>query len=80
MSGQTLPPVDELLWSWPTVCKAARTDWARSFALSIAKHSKRRGWRPSPKQYALMTRMVAEVYRRRGEFDGDDFPLIEDAD
>ncbi|SNR24159.1 hypothetical protein EYF88_01735 [Paracoccus sediminis] len=79
MNTQTLPSVDELMWSWPTVCKAAKDEWARGFALSIAKQSKRRNWKPSPKQHALMMRMVNEVYRDRGDFDGtDDFPLIED--
>lgn len=68
-----LPSIDELLWSWPTVIRMASTDWARSFALSIAKHSKRRNWKPTPKQHALMSRMVDEIYRRR-----DDFSLIED--
>ncbi|MDP5307574.1 hypothetical protein [Paracoccus spongiarum] len=76
MSGSTLRPIDELLWSWPTVCKAATNDWARGFALSIAKHSKRRNWTPSPKQHALMNRLVAELYRHRGDFD-DDFEVIE---
>lgn len=74
-----LAPVDELLWSWPTVCKSATNAWAKGFALSIAKQSRRKNWTPSPKQHALMMRMVNEVYRDRGDFDGtDDFPLIED--
>jgi hypothetical protein len=81
MSGRSLPPVDELLWSWPTVCKSASNEWARCFALSIAKQSKRRNWTPTPKQHALMHRMVTSLYAQRGDFDGtDDFPLIEDAD
>lgn len=79
MNAQALRPVDELLWSWPTVCRAAENDWSKGFALSIARHSKRRGWQPSPKQHLLMQRMVNEIYRQRGDFDGcDDFPLIED--
>lgn len=71
------PSVDELLWSWPSVCKAVKEEWARGFALSIAKHSKRRNWTHSPKQYALMARLVAELYRPRDDA-GDDFSLIED--
>lgn len=47
MSANTLAPVDELLWSWPTVCKSAKDEWARGFALSIAKQSKRPNWAPS---------------------------------
>lgn len=78
MNTQSLPPVEELLWSWPTVCKAATNDWAKSFALSIARQSRRKNWKPSPKQHALMMRMVNEVYRHRGDFDGkDDFEVIE---
>ena len=73
--------VDELLWSWPTVCKAASNDWAKGFALSIMRQSKRRNWQPSPKQHALMNRMVNEGYPHRGHFDGcDDFDLIDRGD
>ncbi|MTH34432.1 hypothetical protein GL279_07460 [Paracoccus limosus] len=79
MSAQSLRPLDELLWSWPTVCKAATNDWAKSFAQSIQRQSRRPNWMPTPKQHVLMQRMVAEVYRQRGDFDDcDDFPLIED--
>lgn len=79
MTTSTLRPVDELLWSWPTVCKAATNTWAKNFSMSIMRQSKRRNWKPSPKQHALMNRLVAELYRHRGDFDGcDDFDLIED--
>ncbi|SNR59098.1 DUF664 domain-containing protein [Paracoccus sediminis] len=79
MNMQPLPTVEELLWSWPAVCKAAKDEWAKDFALSIAKQSRHKNWTPSTKQHALMMRMVNEVYRHRGDFDGrDDFPLIED--
>lgn len=67
------PSVDELLWSWPSVCKAVKDEWAKGFALSIAKHAKRRNWTPTPKQYAMMHRLVADLYETRGDFD-----LIED--
>ena len=36
MNTSALRPVDELLWSWPTVCKAATNEWAKGFARSIA--------------------------------------------
>lgn len=72
----TRPSVEELLWSWPSVCKAAKNEWARGFALSIARHSKRRNWTPSSKQYALMARLVADLYHPRDDA-GDDFDLIE---
>lgn len=83
MSIDTLRPVDELLWSWPTVCKAATNEWAKGFARSIAGQSRRRNWKPSPKQHAIMNRMVAELYRTRGRVsggadDGPDIDLIEE--
>lgn len=75
------PTVDELLWSWPSVCKAAKEEWAKGFTLSIAKHSKRRNWTPTPKQYALMRRLVADLYDpHHGSDTDDDGPLIEPAE
>lgn len=74
MTAAILRPVEELLWSWPTVCRMATNDWAKNFAASIAKQARRRGWTPSPKQHALMNSMVAELYRHTGE---GDFEVIE---
>ena len=74
MNAATLRPVEELLWSWPTVCRMATNDWAKNFAASIAKQARRRNWTPSPKQHQLMNSMVAELYRHTGE---DDFEVIE---
>jgi hypothetical protein len=71
MSKHALLPVEELLWSWPTVCRTAKENWARGFALSIAKQSKRRGWQPTPKQHSLMNRLVCEIYQRDSEGEGD---------
>lgn len=70
MTAQSLRPVDELLWSWPTVCKVATNDWAKSFAQSIHRQSRRPNWMPTPKQHVLMQRMVAELYRHIDD-DGD---------
>jgi len=69
--------VERVLWSWPRVVEAAENDWAKGFALSIAKQSRRRGWRPSPKQLALMKNMVAQIYARDGDEGGDGFDVIE---
>lgn len=70
--------VEELLWSWPSVCKAADTEWSRGFALSIMRQSRRRNWRPTEKQMVLMQRMVAALYERKDSAaEPDDFPLIE---
>ncbi|AUH34647.1 hypothetical protein [Paracoccus tegillarcae] len=74
MNSSTLRPVDELLWSWPTVCRMATNEWAKGFARSIASQSRRRNWTPSPKQHALMNSMVNELYRDTGE---GDFEVIE---
>lgn len=78
MSTSALRPVDELIWSMPFIAEAATNDWAKNFALSIMRQSRRRNWTPSPKQHALMNRMVAEHYHSRGDFDAaDDMEVIE---
>lgn len=73
--------VERVLWSWPTVVEKAETDWAKGFARSIAAQARRRNWRPSPKQLALMKEMVAQLYRGRdvtGERIADPFPADDD--
>ncbi len=65
--------IEEALYHMPTVAKLATNEWAKSFAESIVKQSRRRGWRPSAKQSALMQRMVSELFTRRD----DDGALIE---
>ncbi len=80
MNTATLRPVDELMWTWPSIIERAPDGWTRDFARSIARQAKRRGWKPSAKQHALMNKLVAEYYRRRGRVtdgDGPDFDLIE---
>jgi len=65
--------VEELLFHWPQVVRLATNDWAKGFALSIARQSRRRNWKPTPRQICIMQRMVAELFQHRG----DDFDLIE---
>ena len=60
---------EELLWHMPTVHRMARDEWAKNFAESVLKQARRRGWRPSVKQLAMMQRMVSELFTRRD--DGD---------
>lgn len=72
-STRTWQERDDLLWSWPSLCKAVKEEGVKGCALSLTKHSKRRNWAPTPKQYALMNRLVADLYESRGDFD-----LIED--
>ncbi len=54
------PEVDRLLFSWRRVIAQAE-GWSRGFALSIQRDRKRPGWMPSPKQFAVMQRLVAEL-------------------
>lgn len=70
--------LDEMMTlDWPKVIRRAMRegdDWARGFALSIARHAKQPSWRPSPKQAALMRSMVTEA-RQRPE--GGDIEVVE---
>ncbi len=54
--------IDELVWYMPIVARMARDEWAKGFAESVLKQSRRRGWRPSVKQMATMQRMVSELF------------------
>ena len=67
MKRETFPmtaerSVDECLHWLPTVAKAATDEWAQGFAKSILGQSRRRNWKPTPKQLATMRRMVAELF------------------
>lgn len=54
------PEIDRLLFRWGEVIRGAE-GWARGFALSIQRARQKHGWTPSPKQLALMRRMVSEL-------------------
>ncbi|WP_299129586.1 hypothetical protein [uncultured Amaricoccus sp.] len=78
MKRETFPEigersVDECLHWLPTIARAAKNDWARDFARSIRAQSRRKGWNPTPKQLALMRRLVSELFAQ-----DDDLILIED--
>jgi hypothetical protein len=62
MSDRT---VAELLFHWRAVIGAAPKGFPRDFALSIQKQRRRRDWKPSTKQEALMRQMVAELFTHR---------------
>jgi hypothetical protein len=70
--------LDEILTlHWPRVIRRAMRDgdsWTRGFAQSIARHSKRPSWRPSPKQAQIMRRLVSELI----SVPQDDLEVIED--
>lgn len=67
---------EELLFHWSAVVKQATNAWAKDFAASIAKQSRRRGWNPTPKQAALMQSMVSDLFLHSDQGE-DDFSLIE---
>ena len=41
--------------------RIARDEWGHDFVLSILRHNKRRGWKPSPKRLRTMRRLLAEL-------------------
>ena len=65
---------DECLHHMPAVARLASDEWARGFASSILRQSRRKGWNPTPKQLGMMRRMVAELFQLSGD---DDLIVIE---
>jgi hypothetical protein len=58
---------------WPAVLRSASVsgdEWMKGFTRSIARHAKRTGWLPSPKQAQLMRRLVVEL-RTAPDNDGE---------
>ena len=55
-------PVEILLFHMPTVADRADDPWARDFAWSVLRQSKRPRWRPSKKQEAIMQSLVADLF------------------
>ena len=68
---------EELIFHMPTVERRAENDWARDFAASIRRQSRRRGWKPSEKQVSVMRRMVSELFAETAD---EDPILIEEDD
>ena len=68
--------VERLLHHMPTIARRAENDWAGNFARSIIRQSKRRNWKPSPKQLSIMSRLVGELFAHAGNEEGD-FDVIE---
>lgn len=61
----TARELDEIITvRWPAVMRRVMADgsdeWLKGFVKSIARHGKRRGWRPTDKQEAVMRRLLAE--------------------
>ncbi|MEM9496579.1 MAG: hypothetical protein AAGA28_01565 [Pseudomonadota bacterium] len=62
--------VEELLFHMPVVFHRARNIWVRNFASSVLKQSRRKTWRASPKQVAMMRQLVSELFIEAGDVDG----------
>ena len=56
--------IERLLHHLPTVAKLTKETWAKGFALSVLKQSRRRGWTPSPKQLPVMRGLVSSLFAR----------------
>jgi hypothetical protein len=57
--SDTLSVESLVYWLEPVACRATN-DWTRTFARSVLRQSRRRGWKPSPKQEAIMHRLLSE--------------------
>ena len=58
--------IDEILtFHWPMVLRrtmpSAADDWIKGFVRSVARHGKRRSWRPTARQEQIMRRLVSEL-------------------
>lgn len=69
--------IERLLHHMPTVAQLAEETWARGFAQSVLKQSRRRGWTPSPKQLPVMRGLVSALFTRT-EGGADNIQMIED--
>jgi hypothetical protein len=70
--------VERLLHHMPAVAANAGNDFARGFAVSIAKQSRRKGWWPSHKQLPVMRSLVSDLFvHGLADDEGGDFDLIE---
>ena len=72
---QLQPGADECIYRLGRALRMGRIgrdSWGFDFTRSILRHSKRRGWIPSPKQLYAMRNLVAELT------EPDTGPLIDD--
>lgn len=58
--------LDEILTvRWPGILRQVMADgsddWLKGFVRSIARHGKRRSWRPTHRQEQIMRRLVSEM-------------------
>jgi hypothetical protein len=58
--------LERVLFYWPQVKARAKSDFALKFTKSVSMQSRRKGWKPSAKQWAIMQAMVADVMPDNG--------------
>jgi hypothetical protein len=68
-------PLELLLYHLRAIAKEPKDKWARNFARSILRQSKKPIWQPSAKQLTTMERLVDEEIGLGNE---DEFQLIEE--
>jgi hypothetical protein len=68
-------PLELLLCHLRAIAKDPKDKWARNFARSILRQSKKPIWQPSAKQLTIMERLVDDEICRDNE---DEFQLIEE--
>lgn len=68
--------IERLLFFMPSVALHAEKTWAKDFALSVSKQSRRRNWTPSHKQLSVMRGLVSDLFAHSSD-DGGDLELIE---
>lgn len=62
----TGPDLERHLFHLTTVARAGDA-WARDFAASVLRQSRRRGWRPTERQAQTMRRLVAEIFAQEAD-------------
>jgi hypothetical protein len=68
--------IERLIYHMPTVARLAENDFAKGFAHSVMKQSRRKGWKPSLKQLPVMRELVSDLFTHDPD-QGGDIQLIE---
>ena len=68
--------LERLIYHMPAVAQHSQNEWASGFARSIMRQSRRKGWRPSPKQLPIMRELVSDLFTDNGD-EEEDIQLIE---
>lgn len=68
--------IECLLFHMPAVARFTDGEWAKNFARSIIRQSKRRNWKPSAKQLSVMQELVEDLFRSKSS-DGDNIDVLE---